>query len=397
MKLQIITSIILSVFGGILKMPGCTVIICEFNPLHAGHRHILSRAAEYGLPVIAVMSGNLTQRSECAVYDKYRRAAAAVACGADAVVELPFPWSSAGAEFFARGGVSLGAALGAERFVFGSETGDADYVRRAANCAQSEEYRRYLADITDPALGAAASTSAAMEHFGYDLGPNDRLGTYYMSAAQRVAPEAEFCAVRRMTDCEIWRSATELRRVIDEGGTAAALPYIPTAAAAFYGEQSDAVPDALAGIEYLYFRLFACGGERAFEAQGGVAERLCRAAHECGAADGFFAAAATKKYTDSRLRRAALFSILDVGRGALEDDVHVTVLLAANARGREYLAAIRHSDEITILTKPSASGGLDSRSAAQYRLLCRADELYAACMRGGVPAGEFLRRTPAML
>ena len=378
-------------------MSGCTVIICEFNPLHTGHMHILKCASEYGDPVVAVMSGNLTQRSECAQFDKYRRAAAAVACGADAVFELPFPWCSAGAEFFARGGVSLGAALGAERFVFGSESGDSDYLQSAAKCAQSEEFRCWLASNSDPAVGAGLSFGTAMERFGFKLGPNDRLGVYYMIAARRYAPDTDFLAVRRMTDPSVWRSATELRGIIADGGTAAAAAYIPKEAALYLGEESSVDPNALSRIEYLYFRLFRRGNTFAFEAQGGVAERLARAARECRSYEDFFTLAATKKYTDSRLRRAALYSVLDVDRRTLENKVLLTVLLASNGRGRSYLASLRGTGRINILTKPSAAASLESDAAAQYSLICRADELYASCMKGGAPAGEFLRRTPVIL
>ena len=52
-----------------------TAIICEINPYHNGHRHIFECArAEFGGIVIAVMSGNFTQRGIPAVFDKYTRA-----------------------------------------------------------------------------------------------------------------------------------------------------------------------------------------------------------------------------------------------------------------------------------------------------------------------------------
>ena len=89
-------------------------IIAEYNPFHNGHEYMIQKVkkntgADY---IIAVMSGNFTQRSECAIYDKYKRTEAALRVGADLVLEIPFPWCSAGAEFFAFGAVSIGAAVG---------------------------------------------------------------------------------------------------------------------------------------------------------------------------------------------------------------------------------------------------------------------------------------------
>ena len=69
-------------------------IICEFNPLHGGHKFLIDQARKMGADnVVCVMSGNATQRGELAVTDKYLRAEAAVKCGADLVLPR---WSDRG-------------------------------------------------------------------------------------------------------------------------------------------------------------------------------------------------------------------------------------------------------------------------------------------------------------
>ena len=74
-------------------------IVCEYNPFHNGHKRQIDILRESGAEVIVcAMSGNYTQRGELAVADKYTRAEASVRCGADLVVELPFPYSSLSAE-----------------------------------------------------------------------------------------------------------------------------------------------------------------------------------------------------------------------------------------------------------------------------------------------------------
>ena len=68
-------------------------IICETNPIHNGHKYLLDRARDLGADkIVCIMSGNTVQRGEFAVADKYSRAEILVKCGADMVVELPFPW-----------------------------------------------------------------------------------------------------------------------------------------------------------------------------------------------------------------------------------------------------------------------------------------------------------------
>ena len=74
-------------------------IVCECNPIHDGHKYLIEQAKRDGAEaVICVMSGCFTQRGEAAVLDPQTRARMLIDGGADAVLELPFPFSSAGAE-----------------------------------------------------------------------------------------------------------------------------------------------------------------------------------------------------------------------------------------------------------------------------------------------------------
>ena len=67
-------------------------IIAEYNPFHNGHAWHIARTREAGYDgVIVCMGGHFTQRGEAAILSKWDRARMALACGADAVVELPAP------------------------------------------------------------------------------------------------------------------------------------------------------------------------------------------------------------------------------------------------------------------------------------------------------------------
>ena len=62
-------------------------IVCEWNPFHNGHAHLLREARNRGADrIVCVMSGCATQRGELAVADPYVRAEAALRCGADLVL-----------------------------------------------------------------------------------------------------------------------------------------------------------------------------------------------------------------------------------------------------------------------------------------------------------------------
>jgi len=375
-------------------MKGTSAVICEFNPLHSGHEALLKHAASVSDTLVCVMSGNFTQRSECAVFDKYKRAEAAVRMGADVVLELPFPYSSAGAEFFAFGGVSVGYLAGAEHFIFGSESGDTDYVKGAHDAIKSAEFAELLSSVAEAADGAAVRYDRAMSHFGYTLGANDKLGTFYMAAAEKLGANVTFEAYLRMCDTEHYRSATELRRIIFEKGSAAASPFIPEPLLDVYTAEAQIEKDKLSEIIYNYYRLRGETDAVFFEGEGGVDARLRKAAAEAAGHGEFFAKAATKRYTDSRLRRAALFALLGIRKGDVMRTPSVTVLLGASEKGREYLSAQRKEPGIKILTKPSDSTVITDEGVRQLSLMRRADELYALCLREKVPAGEYLRKRP---
>jgi|LSQX01.1.fsa_nt_gb predicted nucleotidyltransferase len=114
-------------------------IVAEYNPFHNGHEYQIRRARElYGpdTPVVAVMSGYFVQRGEPAVADKWIRAEAALRCGADLVIEIPFTFACASAERFALGAIRLLQATGVVTdLYFGSECDDL-----ALLCCVAEEY-----------------------------------------------------------------------------------------------------------------------------------------------------------------------------------------------------------------------------------------------------------------
>lgn len=86
-----------------------TGIIAEYNPFHKGHKYQIDYCkkklnSDY---VIVAMSGDYVQRGTPALLPKHVRAEMALRCGADLVLEMPVSVSTASAEAFAMGGVSM--------------------------------------------------------------------------------------------------------------------------------------------------------------------------------------------------------------------------------------------------------------------------------------------------
>ena len=115
-------------------------IICEYNPMHNGHKQQIEKTKQVlgaDTAVVCVMSGNFVQRGDFAVFNKHSRAKMAISGGADLVVELPAPYALQSAEGFADAGVHILDALGVcDNISFGSESGDIELLCKIADAME---------------------------------------------------------------------------------------------------------------------------------------------------------------------------------------------------------------------------------------------------------------------
>ena len=359
-------------------------IICEFNPFHNGHAYLFDKAIELGASgTVCVMSGNSVQRGELAVADKYLRVEAAVRCGADLVLELPFPWASASAEYFATAGVKI-AAQYCDAIIFGSETGDIELLSRAAEVALGD---RFISDFEmrkkNGEGAATAYFSLLNEELGRELSSNDLLGIEYIKAAKRNNINISFFTVKREGNAYLddvlrqneFPSASALRKawknqeMVFEG-------YIPKEAETVFKraiEDGGLIDNEALGRAYMmFFRL--CDSEeisRYAECEGGIANRIVATAKESASYAEFFEKLKTKRYTDAKLRRALLFALCRVESNLLSKSPEYTYLLGANDKGRELLSRVKKSgveQSIKTITKPADAPKNTKQYDAEDRL-----------------------------
>lgn len=364
-----------------------TAVICECNPVHAGHIYLFEQAKAAGDCVIAVMSGSFTQRGEAAVSDKYSRAEALLHYGADAVVELPFPWSISGAEDFARGGVAVAAGLGADSLTFGSSSADIGMLSRAADIKDSPGYADAVreAEKSCRSAGTAVLFDRVMAQYGITdpLGANDKLGMEYIRAGRKLGI-TDFRAVQRKNGL---KSASDLREMIARNGVWP--DEIPETAAGIYGRNAPCQPEDLYAVLFTYARFGIPADE-----ENDILRYAYKAARSARTPAEFAAALPTKKYTAARVRRELLLSLFRVKASRAEELPGFTVLLAAGDRGRAWLADHRGKTQIPVITKPADYRLLDGEALLQAGILHRADELYAFLTER--PADWFVRQHPAM-
>ncbi|MBR6708553.1 MAG: nucleotidyltransferase family protein [Clostridia bacterium] len=388
-------------------------IICEYNPFHNGHGAQLSRLrADFPEAVLlCIMSGNFTQRGEPALLPAFDRARAAVLGGADLVVELPQPWASGSAEFFAAGGVHIAAGLRADRLAFGCESEDLCAPMRVAERIDSPEFAKLLAQPEHPGEGEAARIARLWrEQYGEDTEmlskPNNMLAVQYCLAIRRNGPTLLPHPMRRegsdyADDTLSHRnpSATAIRAALRRGEDVDALAdFMPAASCSVLHEaiaagRAPIFHDVLEQAILSHYRLAdpesltECASMR-----GGVNYRLCTAATESRSLDEMLARAATKVYTNGRIRRAVLQGLLRVKEADLRAMPTYVRLLAASSRGRAYLAELRKQETLPVVTKISDIPSVGTER--QRELSERADALYALAMKETCIGADFINKVP---
>ena len=161
-------------------------IIAEYNPFHSGHAYQIEQVRNtFGKEacITVILGGIFSQRGAPYIAPPYVRAEAAVACGADLVLELPFPFSCAPAGIFARAGVEIAVKIGANVLAFGSECGDLDALITKRRRLDSAEFREALAAAKDETVSKTRLYTRVYEEvYGEEAPkmPNDILAIEYL-------------------------------------------------------------------------------------------------------------------------------------------------------------------------------------------------------------------------
>ena len=395
-------------------------IVCEYNTFHNGHAHQIALLRQSGFElIVCAMSGNFTQRGDLAIADKYTRAESAVKCGADIVVELPFPFSSFSAEGFSRAGVHILSSMGIDTLSFGSESVDLSLLRKSAEAACSEEFLSAYSKA-DKSVGAAKAYFDTLSRFVEgDLSPlsNDILGISYLSAINNLGADMDVFPVKRKgshynertLSCSENPSATALRgavRTNENGFFSLSSDNMPIEALATLqsAQNEGKAPVFSEKIEKEIVSLFnlltpteiisraisrSGGGDSIAEDGCGIVERLCNAAKNAHSLNKFLAKAYNSRYTDARINRVILFALLGVSNRFAKSVPEYTTLLAASEKGRIYLSGIRKNLDFPIITKPA-----DAPDGCLTEILRASDALYAHAMSNGAHSDYFLKKHP---
>ena len=396
-------------------------IVCEYNPFHNGHLYQIERIREeFGADtnIVALMSGNFVQRGGVAIADKGLRAKCAVLCGANLVLELPFPYSMSSAEYFASAAVSVFNNLHCIDYLsFGSESGNADELKELAQIMLDDSYIREFESLSnDPEnrkLGHAALCEIAMKRIKpstketASFTPNNILALEYIKAIIKSGSDIKLHTVKRvgnsfsdekMVSGDI-QSATAIRNYIQQKDISA-LEYVPNNTKNLFLDaiSSGDFPcdnEKIASCIIASLRLNAASDlSEIQDTSGGLYNRLKDLSFKTNTIESLICAAESKKFTKARIRRALFYSLLGVTSSQLKELPSYTQILALDSSGRAMLKQIGKLSNFPILTKPSDIEKLPESALRQKLVSDRADSIFQMTKPIPKDGNSSLRFTP---
>jgi len=366
-------------------------IVAEYNPFHKGHAYQINTAKQalHATGVIAVMSGNFTQRGEMALLDKWQRTQLALAGGVDLVLELPTIYALRSSESFGAGGVQSLAATGlVSHVVFGCETREPELL---AQIATEKISKAKLLPYLDKGLTYGAAVESYLQKLypnsqGLLKEPNNILAMSYYQALHKLknAPKPyplvrQGAGYKETALSSTLPSAQALRQELFTKGLT------PQAAQGFPPQILALLPSLLsqkplschAGAFYLLLKhslsqSTAADVRKHSDCSEGLENKFL-AAITANDYDTFLTAVKSKRYPLTRLKRLACqllvsSSAAPFGSTGKMAPAYLRVL-GFNTTGRRLLKAMKQTATLPILTKLHKNEGCEQSKAFQAELV----------------------------
>ena len=355
-------------------------IIAEYNPFHNGHLYHLLQAKDLAQAdyVVAVISGNFTQRGDTSIVDKWTKAYMAICGGCDLVLELPTVYSISSAENFASGAVKILDSLKIiDSIAFGAEASDLATLNNIANVLYTEPrgYTNILTHELQKGISFPSARENAILMYLNDIkryanilnSPNNILAIEYLKALKTQKSNMNPIMVKRSkvyyNDDRIvddFASATAIRKLIKRREYEDLRKVVPRST---YKILSRQIRDGniVLGLEnfekeiiYTLRKMTIREIANLPDVSEGLENLIKNSADNCNDMSKLIANIKSKRYTQTRIQRILLYALLGIDKKMMEDSKKVTPyvrVLGFTNKGKELISEInKRNPKINMIT-----------------------------------------------
>lgn len=355
-------------------------IIAEYNPFHNGHLYQIEEAkkqtgADY---VVAVISGNFTQRGNTSLVNKWIKTDMALQSGVDIVIELPTVYSISSAENFAEGAIKILDSLKiVDTLCFGTETADFAALNNIANVLYNEpkEYVSLLNHELGKGVSYPKARESALMMYLNDIkryanilsGSNNILAIEYLKALKKLKSSMRPFSVQRKkvyyNDEKIvdeFASSTAIRKLVSREQYDEIRKVVPTSSYMLLKEEirkGSFVLDILKfekEILYNLRKMTVSEIAQLPDVTEGLEHVIKNAANSCNSILDLMDIVKSKRYTQTRIQRILLYALLGITKKDMANARKVTPyvrVLGFNKNGREMLSEIcKENRRINMIT-----------------------------------------------
>ena len=344
-------------------------IIAEYNPFHNGHLYHLEKSldetnCDYS---VALITGSFAQRGQTSIVDKWHKAEMALNNGIDLVLELPTIYGVSSAENFAEGAIKIFDSLKiVDTISFGAETNNTSALNTIANVLYEEpkEYLNILRHELQKGLSYPKARENAVlmylngsRNFSNILNnPNNILAIEYLKALRKYKSHIiPTCITREGTgynDKNIsgtFASATAIRELVEKNKLADIRKVLPDESFKILykqiqnGQIVTSINQFEKEIIYTLRKMSLEEIANLADVNEGLEYLLKKAANSCNTLNEFMNIVKTKRYTQTRLQRILLYSLLGITKNDIKNSYRVVPyvrVLGFNSKGKYLLSEI---------------------------------------------------------
>ena len=355
-------------------------IIAEYNPFHNGHLyHIAKSKEETGSQyVIAVISGNFVQRGNTSIVNKWIKARMALLNGVDLVIELPTIYSISSAENFAEGAIKILNSIGVvDTLSFGMEAKDVSTLNNIANVLYTEpkEYITMLSHELKKGNSFPKARENALMMYLNDIkryanvmaGSNNILGIEYLKEKKKkksiitpVGIKREKVLYNDKYIVDEFASATAIRKMLMTKELNDISKVMPRSSYLQLGEElklGHYVIDISRFEKEIIYNLRKMSKEdiaKHPDVSEGLENSIKNAADSCNTLTELINIVKTKRFTQTRIQRILLYSLLGITKKQMEISKKVTPyvrVLGFNNKGKELISEMmRLNPKLNVVT-----------------------------------------------